>query len=629
VLAEASAQGNFALPPALRLIIMGGEQADLGRLRQWQAQHGARVRLVNLYGPTETTIAATAEVVPLAISDTQPDTAIGRGLGNLQVYVLDAQMQPAPDGIAGELYIGGAQLARGYLHQPGSTAARFVPDPFSREPGARLYRTGDRVRVWHDGRLLFLGRLDQQVKLRGYRIELGEIAAVLRAHGAVREAVVVVRDEQLVAYVVEEPSTLYPAPNESQAGPSLGARFSVLGSALRAFLAERLPAYMLPAAIVVLDALPLTANDKLDRAALPAPTAAAFAVQQALVAPRDEVERWLAQLWAELLGRQEVGVTDNFFALGGHSLLAVRLLAQIQQQIGRAIPLVTLVQSPTIAQLAAHLREQRADGPWSPLVPLQAQGQQRPLFLVHPIGGTVLCYAELARLLGPEQPVYGLQAWGMEPDQVPHQSLAAMVDDYVAAIRQVQPHGPYRLGGWSFGGVVAFEIAVQLQRQDETVDLLALIDSGLPAPDEDAPDETAMLLAFLQDLGGTIGTSLGITQADLARLTADQQLAYVLARAQQQKVLPAGMDRDQLQRLAAVFSANLKLLASYQPTPTPLPVTLLLAEATAQHVDLMAAWRALTTVVAGYVVPGTHYTLLRPPHVHMLADWLGAQLSAG
>ncbi len=342
VLVEASANGSFVLPTSIRLIIMGGEQAALTRLRQWQTQHGTRTRLVNLYGPTETTIAATADVVPPTIPDTQPETTIGTTLANVQTYVLDQELQPVPDGVAGELYLGGAGLARGYLYRPEVTAERFVPDPFAGHPGARLYRTGDRVRVWQDGRLLFLGRVDQQIKLRGYRIELGEIEAVLRGHPAVQEAVVVLRedhpgDQRLVAYVVPAAAT---SPDHQQ---------------LQHFLSTRLPAYMLPTAFVALDTLPLTPSDKVDRNALPTPDAERLNERAAFVAPRTPTEAALVGIWQELLRLEQISIHDNFFALGGHSLLATQVLASIRDQFHVELMVRTLFEYPTIAGLSQQI----------------------------------------------------------------------------------------------------------------------------------------------------------------------------------------------------------------------------------------------------------------------------------
>ncbi|HEX6292099.1 MAG TPA: amino acid adenylation domain-containing protein, partial [Herpetosiphonaceae bacterium] len=639
---------GVALPATLRLLIIGGERALPDRLAQWRERAGDVVTVVNTYGPTEATVVVTGAIIagPNHVALASRELPIGRPLCNIQAYILDSRLQPQPIGVPGELHIGGASLARGYLNRPDLTATSFIPDPFSPTPGAQLYKTGDLARFRGDGEIEFVGRVDQQVKVRGFRIEPGEIEAVLRTHEAVRDAVVVVRDERLVAYVVEHRNTGtqehgdrrdllslaargMPQPDDTRPGKGTAqASGERLASDLRVVLQSRLPSYMVPAAIVVLDALPLSSSNKIDRRALPAPDATAFAPTVAAVAPRDPWEVWLAELWAGVLGHDGVGVTDNFFALGGHSLLAVRLMTEIQQCLGRAIPLATLLQAPTIAQLAEYLRNTTPGLPWSPLVPLQPDGSQRPLFLIHPIGGTVLCYGELARLLGPDQPVYGLQARGVEPDQTPHESLAAMVEEYLAAIRQTQPHGPYRLGGWSFGGVVAFAIASQLQQQGETIDLVALIDSSGPIAEAAPLDDLTLLTAFLRDLGGLLGTSLPITATELAPLPADERMAVVLERAHMEGVLPPDLDLRQLQRLAHVFAANLTLLAAYRPARTAPPVALLLAEATAQRSDLMAEWRALTAVMTCGVVSGTHYTLLRSPQVQAVADWLRAQLAA-
>ncbi|HEY0734232.1 MAG TPA: amino acid adenylation domain-containing protein, partial [Herpetosiphonaceae bacterium] len=617
---------------SLRVAIVAGEPCPRVLVDRHQRSL-PQAALFNEYGPTEGTVWST--VYDCCAPDVPDPVPIGRPIADVTVYVLDAQLQPVPIGVVGDLYIGGAGVARGYHALPDLTAERFVPHPFSTNPGARLYRTGDRARYRPHGTLMFLGRADDQVKLRGYRIELGEIAAVLRQHVAVQEAVVVLRDERLVAYVVENRDTGRPVGRVSSMVREAwkhgdtpdGSEFLGLSSSeLRTFLASRLPAYMVPSTVVVLDAFPLTPNGKVDHTALPTPAVEAGR-DTALALPRTPAEAVLANIWGAVLGVERVGIHDNFFDLGGHSLLAVRLLAQIQQRIGRPIPLVALLQHPTIAQLAEYIGDSPLEMGWSPLVRLQTQGSERPLFLIHAVGGTVLCYVELARLLGPNQPVYGLQARGVEPEQTPHESLAAMVEEYLVAIRSVQPYGPYRLGGWSFGGVVAYAIASQLRQQGETVELLALIDSSAPTPEVGPRDDLTLFTAFLRDLGGVFDTSLSITAAELAALPNEDRMAAVVERARREGALPE-LDRDQLQRLAQVFAANLALLPSYQPAPTALPVALLLAETTAQRSDLAEDWRTFTTLICCGVVPGTHYTLLRSPQVQTVADWLGAQLAA-
>ncbi|HEY0607044.1 MAG TPA: amino acid adenylation domain-containing protein [Herpetosiphonaceae bacterium] len=613
-------------------IVTAGEQLQITNAIAQVVAALPGATLHNHYGPTETH-AATAHVLDGDPARWPALPPIGKPISNTAIYLLDQLGQVVPIGVAGELYIGGAQLARGYLNRPDLTAERFVPNPFSATPGTRLYRTGDRARYRADGTIEYLGRIDQQVKVRGFRVEVGEIEAALRLHPAVGDVVVTVRElaaseggpaeKRLAAYVVLKDD----APLPGAAQPARQAP-GVLQSAFRTFLHERLPEYMIPAAFVLLEALPLTPSGKINRRALPAPDARSLASATSQVAPRDVWEWSLAQIWEDLLHLPQVSVHDDFFALGGHSLLAVRAMAEIRHRFGRSLPVATLLQSPTIARLAAHLRAHMPPEEWSPLVPLQPQGSQRPLFLIHPGSGTVFCYAELARALGTDQPCYGLQARGFEPDQTPHRTIPDLAAEYIAAIRSVQPHGPYRVGGWSFGGVVAFEIASRLQQQGEPIEVLTLIDSVPPVPELLVPDDTSLLGAFLQDLGAIHGTSLEVTAADLALLPANERLAYVLARAQQQEVLPPDIDLEQMQRRAQVFLSNMSMLLSYRPAPTPLPVVCLMAEATAQRTNPAESWRSLTTVITSEVMPGTHYTLLRPPQVQAVADWLGAQLAA-
>ncbi|HEX6289565.1 MAG TPA: amino acid adenylation domain-containing protein [Herpetosiphonaceae bacterium] len=628
-LAEVAVQQQHSLH-GVREIVTAGEQLQItSAIMQVYAQiPGATLH--NHYGPTETH-AATAHILSgdPTLWPTLPP--IGRPIGNTRIYLLDARGEPVPIGVAGELYIGGAQLARGYLHRPAVTAERFLPDPFAQQPGARMYRTGDRARYRADGNIEYLGRSDQQVKVRGFRVEVGEIEAALRQHPAVGDAVVTVREDtspagghpqkRLVAYIVAE--------HRNKAHRNLEP--GTWNLELRAFLGSRLPEHMIPSAFVLLDALPLTPSGKVNRRALPAPDPSAFASDTSLVGPRDYWEWWLAQLWADLLHLPTVGVHDDFFALGGHSLLAVRVMAEIRQRLGRTLPLATLLQAPTIAQVAVHLRQSGSEMPWSPLVPLQPRGSRRPFFCVHPGGGTVFCYADLARLLGSDQPFYGLQARGLEAGQTPHQTIADLAAEYVTAIRTVQPHGPYLLGGWSFGGSVAFEMACRLRDQGEDVSLLALIDSFAPAPGQAPPDAATLAAAFARDLGGMFGKALEITPADLAPLPVAERLAYVLAQAQRQQALPPDIDRDQFQRLADVFYANLAMQHAATLRPTAVPVALLEVdrEAQAGHASVLAeGWRVLTPIVERQVVAGTHYTLLRPPHVQFVADWLGKLLDA-
>ncbi|HEY8602499.1 MAG TPA: amino acid adenylation domain-containing protein, partial [Thermomicrobiales bacterium] len=444
--------------PHLRALC-GGEALPRDLAEQILARVGA---LWNMYGPTETTVWSLA----LRVESGAGSVPIGDPIGNTRIYLLDRAGQPVPRGVPGELYIGGAGVARGYLGRPDLTAERFVPDPYSATPGARLYRTGDAARYRADGRIEFLGRLDGQVKLRGFRIELGEIEAALTRHPAVRECAVILEtgdDPRLVAYLV-------PMEDTAEA-PSV--------RDLRAFLKGSLPEYMIPAVCTWLDALPLTPNGKVDRRALPAVAAVATASAEPQ-GPRDDLERQLVAIWEATLGVAPIGVTDNFFDLGGHSLVAVRLFARIEAAFGRKLPLATLFAAPTIGELAALLREQGWVASWSSLVALQPRGNHPPFFCVHAIGGNVLKFRALAAHLGPDQPLYGLQARGLDGQEPPATHVEEMAANYLAEIRQVQPHGPYFLGGQCFGGMVALEMARQVQVAGERVALLAMFDDYAP-----------------------------------------------------------------------------------------------------------------------------------------------------
>jgi aspartate racemase len=361
-------------------------------------------------------------------------------------------------------------VADGYLHRPDLTAERFVEDPWG-GPGARLYRTGDRVRYRADGTLEYLGRLDHQVKLRGFRIELGEIEAALRGHAGVREAVVVLHGTgaaaRLVGYVVGEAGGL-PTP-----------------AVLKAQLRETLPDYMVPTALVALDALPLTPNGKLDRAALPAPDEASVRLDTSAVPPRDTLERQLTGIWQTVLQVPSVGVTDNFFDLGGHSLLAIRLFTQIERATGQQLPLASLFKAPTIEQLADLLRTEGWSESWASLVPIQPEGTRPPLYCVHAAGGHVLFYRDLAKYLDRDQPLYGLQAQGLDGTRPAHSRVEDMAAHYITEVRALQPTGPYYLAGECFGGRIAFEMARQLQALGEQVAFLGLFNTfgpGYPKP---------------------------------------------------------------------------------------------------------------------------------------------------
>ena len=454
------AESDVKLPKSLRLLIVGGEKAQSGALATWRKLAGSRVRWINTYGPTETSVIVTS-YEPKESEELPAVLPIGRPIANTKIYILSKALQAMPVGIAGDLYVSGPGLARGYLNRPEITMEKFVADPF--EPCARMYKTGDLAKYLPNGEIEFAGRTDDQVKIRGYRVELEEIEAVLGAHRGAHEVVVIAREnssgeKNLVAYLV---------PSREQVPTA---------SELRTYLKQKLPAYMVPAAVVLLEAMPKTPNGKVDKRALPAPKAADFAATQEYVAPTNELESKLASLWEIVLDKKPIGIRDNFFEVGGHSLLAARLMHRIEQQLGQRLPLAALLQAPTIEQLARVMnRDEQAA--WSSLVPLQADGSRTPFFCVHGVGGNVLGFRDLVRHLGDDQPFYALQPQGLDGTRECLTSVPEMAVRYIQEIKKVQPEGPYRIGGYSFGGLVAYEMAQMLEAQGEQVALLALFDS--------------------------------------------------------------------------------------------------------------------------------------------------------
>jgi amino acid adenylation domain-containing protein len=591
--------------PALRTVVVAGEACPAELAAHWSQGR----RLVNAYGPTEATICAT---LAEAWDPSRPPP-LGRPLANLQAYVLDRSLRPVPAGIPGELYLGGVGLARGYLHQPALTAEKFLANPFSAEPGARLYRTGDRVRWRADGDLEFLGRLDEQVKVRGYRIEPGEVEAVLRQHPSVGQAAVVARSDgsdasTLVGYVV---------PREPP-GPS--------AQELRHFLQGKLPAYMVPSAFVTLGALPLLANGKLNRKALPAPGPGPSGRDGVSELPRDRLEFQLTQIWEDVLDTHPVGIRDNFFDLGGHSLLAVRLMARVERDFGKKLPLAILFQRGTVEDLAVALREQVEVPPESPLVEIQPCGSKSPFFCIHPAGGNVFCYAPLAHHLGRDQPFYGLKAPILDGERDSFARLEEMAGHYADLARTVQPEGPYFIGGWCTGGIVAFEMARQLRARGQEVALLAMLETDFPAPDRKVRqvDAAKLMHMFARKRG------LSLSLDDLKGREPDQQLAYVLERAR-----AAGLSHAEIEgfaeiprvygEFAPIAQANARLTRRYVPQAYPGRAAFFRSTdgpVKEDHPDPAAAWGRLIAGLEVYPVPGNHNTMLREPHVRTLAERL-------
>ena len=440
-------------------ILCGGEALPRDLVKELIARASS---VWNLYGPTETTIWSTIH----KIDSSEAPVLIGRPIANTEIYILDRFMRPAPIGVPGELYIGGAGLARAYLNRPELTDEKFIPNPFqTASHEARMYRTGDLARYHADGNIECLGRLDHQVKVRGFRIELGEIESVLACHPGIRQSVVVAKegqpgDKRLVAYFL-------PAATET----------ALTIDELRNFVKEKLPEYMVPAVFVALKEMPLTPNGKINRRALPAPDQADLAPKVEYATPRNIVESQLVQIWESVLGVRPIGIRHNFFELGGHSLVAVRLMHRVGQRFGKNLPIATLFQAPTVEQLALILQQKGWSPPWSSLVAIQTGGSKPPFFCVHGGAANVLRFRDLAQCIGSDQPFYALQAQGVNAKYPCHTRAEDMAAHYIKEIRTVQSEGPYFLGGYSFGGKIALEMAHQLITQGEKPSLVVLFDT--------------------------------------------------------------------------------------------------------------------------------------------------------
>ncbi|MEC3917916.1 non-ribosomal peptide synthetase [Nocardia sp. CDC160] len=612
-------------PTALRVIISSGEQLRVTDEIRALCAAGTDVILENQYGPTETHVATRYSMTgdPSRFPVLPP---IGTAIDNVEILVLDERLRPVPDGVPGEICLGGAALADGYLNRPDLTDAVFVPHPTA--PAERLYRTGDIGRRLPDGAVVSDGRRGGQAKIRGHRVEPMEVELALqRVTGplpGVTEVAVVAHDStggssahtRLVAFMV-------------------GSQADVDEADIIAALREWLPEYMIPARLVWLNALPLTPSGKradavLARMELPAIETAGY------VPPRTPVESTVAALMAEALGLPEVGVHDDFFALGGTSLTAVRLIVSLDQRFGVSLPVSVLATGPTVAALAVHLEERPEIG-FDPLVRLRA-GAGTPLFLAPPIGGNVLCYVELGKHLPLGRPLYGLQAPGLQPGSVASTSLPETAAMYVEAIRQIQPEGPYHLGGWSLGGMMAFEMAQQLTAAGHEVATLVLIDAmTVRNGDPTIVSERRLQEFFLWELLLLArGTEAARVEIPDGLVGDDQVFAFMLATAVDAGVLPVAGSQELVRRLYEVFVNSWRAFASYRPQPyrgamtllraaEPLPEILRLSHdrVGTLHRDPSNGWQPYAAGRLDVIeVPGDHLTMITEPHVADVARQL-------
>ncbi|MHC5857710.1 non-ribosomal peptide synthetase [Nostoc sp.] len=605
----------------LKLWITSGEALSVN-LVQTFFQLMPFAKLINLYGSSE--VSANVTYYDTSLLPKQATSIpIGRPIDNTQVYVLNSHLQLTPVGVFGELYIGGDGLANGYLHRTELTQERFINNPFV--PGSKLYKTGDLVRYLNDGHLEYLGRRDDQVKIRGFRVELGEIADAIAQHKDVRESVVIVQDDpqsskRLIAYVVTDKQDVV--------------------SQLLHELQRKLPNYMIPSAFVVLDALPLTPNGKIDKRSLSRSRFASTLLltddgiqpntTKSFVAPRNFTELSLVKTWENLLNTNSIGVTDNFFDLGGHSFLAVRLMAQIHDRFGHNLPLSTLFENPTIERLATIVTQPVRESSNSHLVAIQSNGDKIPFFCMHGAGGGVNAYFKLSARLGEDYPFYALQdpSSEEEPEII---SVEETASRYLQEIRQVQPNGPYLLGGHCYGGVLAFEIAQQLQRQGQTVGLLVVIDAILPEtvikPAED--DDAKFLLRMAESIKTNNNIDFSLPFEELRDLPVDQQFHLVNKKA---NFIFSDTEMKNFLRHYKLFKAHVQAMRDYVPQIYPHSMTLMKAreeiihdfESPEFHTDdpLLGWGKCSSQPIEVVEVPGDHFSIFIEPNIQELVKLL-------
>ena len=561
------------------------------------------IRILNAYGPTEVTYGATAYEF---ISATEPDkdVPIGRPFPNYEVYIVDADLQPVPVGVTGEILIGGVGLSRGYLNSPELTAAKFIPHPFDKRPEARLYRTGDLGRYLHDGNIEFLGRIDDQVKIRGYRVEPAEIEASLLLHPDVRQAAVAVReirpgDKRLIAYVVLKDGWILAAKE------------------LRGFLKEKLPGYMIPSAFEVLDALPLMPNGKIDRQALPAPDLSGGIDEAAYTPPRTYIEEMLTGIWAEVLGMDRVGIHNNFFESGGHSLMITRLFSLIEKEYGFRIPPSVLFQSPTVEQLAVEINRLSGSASVSCLVPFRKEGQGPPLICIPHVTGSSIVFRYLIQYIDSDHPVYGLDTF----EDILRGTLEEAAAKSAREIIRATPHGQLFLIGYSSGGALALEIARQLRANGREVPFLAMLDTFSPVPSGRGTYRTkkGLIMAFARNFPFWlyhyapfwISHYFGVARIKAGKLFRVKRWAT----------------RGHVGRMPGEMKDVIVWLKQLSLEKYPGRIIYYKARVEALfHGDASKGWEGIADSVEVQTVPGTHLELLKEPHVRTLADKINAEL---
>jgi len=597
--------------PLLQTIIVAGEACSPELVKKWSQGRN----FFNGYGPTEGSVCtAIAKCTPF-----DEKITIGRPIPNVQVYILDPHLQPVPIGVPGELHIGGAGLARGYLDRPDLTAEKFIEVNLLGKT-ERIYKTGDLAKWRNDGNIEFLGRIDHQIKLRGFRIELGEIEAVLLKHPVVKEVIVNLHktenNQQLVAYVTGEP-------------------IDDLSQQLKQHLKTYLPDYMIPSQIIRLDEFPLTPNGKIDRQALPHPNHESHSLYEA---PRNNIEQQLTEIWSLIVECEKISIHDNFFDLGGHSILAIKLLNEIQKNFNQELSLTSLFQNPTIAQLAQQLSQFEVQPSISDLLVLQASGQKTPIFCVAGANGHAFYFRDFAMNFADEHPVYGLETPGRDGSHPLPISVEDHASSLIETLQQKQPKGPYILTGYSSGCSVALEMAFQLEQQGETISLLGIFDAGLVANPDYITQRSDLdwIWNMIERIEAVKGISLGLNYEQLAAQSDDQNRWDLAAEAlYHHNVLPEHSTLSLLKTNLEVMKRVTLNYADYQPNfVISAPIVLFRAqdvkEIVVQEHQAMShyeqsdwGWQPYSNKAVQVVsVPGNHGQMLYEPNVKILADQL-------
>jgi tyrocidine synthetase-3 len=609
---------------ALKRIVAGGDICPPALAAKWSTA----CKFYNEYGPTETTVTS-IELSVDEVAESKTQLPIGKPVANTTVYILDRWQQPVPLAVTGELYIGGDGVARGYLNNPQQTHDNFQDNPFLK--GERFYRTGDLCRWLINGNVEFLGRIDQQVKIRGFRIELREIESQLSKYDAIKDAVVVARgtskgEKYLCAYVVARPK-----PGDA----AVHLADTLDSSALRDYLSEILPSYMIPSYFEFIEKIPLSPNGKVDRKALPEPEMAAG---EKYTAPGDEIETKLVEIWSDILTvkKEKIGIDANFFHLGGHSLKAVIMASRSHKELKVNIPLSEVFKNSTIRGLAEYIRYKKGvvTGEYTTnnrlsLVKLKASGNLEPFFCIHAATGLITPYRELARLLDKNRPLYALQHPGLDGNCEPYTDIESMAAYYADIIRDIQPVGPYFIGGWSFGGNVALEIAQKLIHKGQQVQLLVLIDSAVP-PVFAYEDNAAMLSHLASIFTKSLMVDLNVSTRNLREISPENRTNYFLGQLKEALKGKKAKERriSQLKNIVQVYQVCSNALRMYEPQKYPGQILLFRAGDVNEALPAsLFDWSPMSPIpVITRKIPGSHFTIMEKPNIQVLARELNQYL---